>query len=402
MSNKSENYNKKKRTKFRISTFLGKYFYLIIFLTVYIFDLIFLSQFEFDFRNVFIMSVLILINVPAIITFIRYTIYLIRYWAHIWQVRWSNNSSQARGGSPGKGKSSSMYNDAIIKADMAWRTVCYEYFLLQHNIFSVKENRSEAWDRRAITECYNFYKTHPNYIPCLYSKPRNVIYDAQGRRSQVCTLKHLEGNKKLLYRAVIAYDEIGQDLPAMTKFIDDVNKDISLKDVADFMRYLRHFGNFSIIFTEQDVSNMYIGNRRVTDENLLFIGQETVLRPVIFKYIQYFNIWLVGRTQAKAKILSKGLSVLFARYFIGFDNFISYIGFRKYKFKIIGNVDKSLVAEKKGSFILMPHLNCWYDSRANKTIYKAANNDYFVDNEALNIEPTPNDIVKIGFVTEPK
>ena len=401
MSNKSANC-KRKKYKFRLSTFLGKYFYIFIFIAVYIFDLIFLNQFEFDIKNVFIMTILVLINVPAIVIFIRYFIYLFRYWAHIWQIRWSNKSSQARGGSPGSGKSSSMYNDSIIKADMAWRTVCYEYFLLQHNILKVKENRSAAWDRKAITECYNFYKKHPEYIPCLYTKPRNVIYDSYGRRSQICTLKHLEGNKKLLYRAVIAYDEIGQDLPAMTKFMDDINKDINLKEVADFMRYLRHFGNFSIIFTEQDVSNMYIGNRRVTDENLLFIGQETVLRPTIFKDIQYFNVWLIGRIQAKAKILSKGLSVLFARYFIAFDNFISHIGFRKYKYKVIGNVDKSLVAEKKGSFILMPHLNCWYDNRANKYIYKAANNDYFVDNEFLNEEPLLNDITKIGFVIEPK
>ncbi|MBR1611858.1 MAG: hypothetical protein IJ672_10350, partial [Methanobrevibacter sp.] len=196
------------KPKYKISTFLGRYFYIILFLVVYIFDLIFLQNFEFDWQNALYMSILILVNVPTIIALIRYFTYLIMYWTHIWRIRWSTMVSQARGGAPGSGKSSSMYNDAIIKADMAWRRVCYEYFMLQHNIFKHKENHSKQWDRRMIEECYNFYKSHPEYIPCLYTKKNNIVYDEYGRRSQICTLKHLEGNKKLLYRAVIAYDEI--------------------------------------------------------------------------------------------------------------------------------------------------------------------------------------------------
>lgn len=377
--------NKNKKKKIKLSTILANLFYPAIFITVLIIDILYLTNIKINLDKIVELIVLIFINIMAVKWLIEYVFCWISYFNHIWEIRNYNQSSQARGGVPGSGKSSSMCNDALIMAEMAWRQICYEYFLIQRHIWKPKENRSSEWDKRSICECYEFYISHPEYIPCLYSKRENVIFDNKGRRSQIVTLDHLQGKRKLLYRAVIAYDEIGKDLPAMTKFIDEQNKDVNLKEISDFMRYLRHYGNFKVIFTEQDVNNMFIGNRRVTGQNIYFIEQKNVLRPKIFELLKYFHIWLISKIQSKHKNkFTKILSVIFSKYILGFDNFLSSLGFRKYKYKIGGNSDKSLVKEKNGSFVLMPHLNCHYDNRSGKFDYKSANNDYFVDNSEIN------------------
>ena len=372
--------------KIKISTILAYLFYPTIFVATFVLDILYLTHIKISMQKIVELVILAFVNLIVIKCLIEYIYCWFSYFYHIQKVRNYNQSSQARGGVPGSGKSSSMCNDAVIMADMAWRQICYDYFLIQRHIWKPKTStRSAEWDKRAICECYHFYKDHPQYIPCLYSKKENVIFDNKGRHSQIVTLDHLQGKRKLLYRAVIAYDEIGKDLPAMTKFIDDQNKDVNLKDVADFMRYLRHYGNFKIIYTEQDVNNMYIGNRRVTGENIYFVEQKTILRPVIFDKIKYLNVLLVSKIQSRHdNKLTKTLSVLLSKYLIGFDNFCSYLGFRKFKYLSGGNTQKNLVKDSKGSFILLPHLNCYYDDRSGKFDYDSANNDYFVDNEELN------------------
>lgn len=392
---------KLKKRKFRISSLLGQLFWPIIFIVTFVFDLIFLSKFKFDFQNIFRLAILVLINWPVLIALIKYFYCLFKVIDHSWKVRQYKNASQSRGGGPGCGKSSSMYNDGIIMAEMAWRMICYEHFLLKQHIWQPKENHSEEWDRKAIEECYNFFKEHKEFIPCLWSK--DTVYDKYGRKSQKLTLDHLQSKRKLLYRGVLLYDEIGKDLPAMLKFIDDQNKDVDLKEVSTFMRYLRHYGEYKIIFTEQDVTNMFKDNRRVTDENLLFSTQTAILRPEILNLIQYFHRWFIAKIEEKTPgWMSKSLAVLIGRYFKAYDNFLSYVGFRQYKYHTIGNVDKSLVKEKQGTFILMPHLNCRYDSRANKYKYKCANNDYWIDNADLNLQTEFDNITSAEFVTEIK
>lgn len=343
---------KLKKQKLKLSYILARSYYFILLLTVIGLDILLIIKFKFDVKNVIQAVILGLINIPVFIQFSRFIYYYTANEIYQYKVRLSRNSSQARGGAPGAGKSSSMYYDGILMADMAWRMICYEYFLIKCHIFKAKKGRSQEWDERAIKECYNFYKKHPEFIPCLYSK--NTVYDKQGRKSQKLTLDHIQSKRKLLYRGVLLYDEIGQDLPAMLKFMDEqTKKDVNLKEVSDFMRYLRHYGNFKIIFTEQDVSNMYIGNRRVTDLNRWFIEQKAVLQPIFFKVLQYFFIWYFAKTQEKLD-KTKLLSITIGKFLKGYDNFVRNLGYRKYTFKDIGNNDKSLIKEHRGTFYLQP------------------------------------------------
>ena len=389
----------RKKLKVSISKILGQLFWPIMFIGTFIFDLAFLVNFKVDFEHIINLAIIVWVNFHMGTCLIQYVACFISYEKHVWNVRQYQNASQSRGGGPGCGKSSSMYNDGIILAEMSWRMICYEHFLLKYHIWKPKEGRSEEWDRRAIEECFNFFKKHKEFIPCLWSK--DTIVDKYGRKSQKLTLDHLQQKKKLLYRAILLYDEIGKDLPALLKLMDDQNKDVDLREVSGFMRYLRHYGEFKIIFTEQDVKNMFKDNRRVTDENILFSNQVTVMRPIIFKLIQYFHRWYIAKIEEKTpRWMSKSLSVLIGRYFKAYDNWLSYIGFRKYNFHFIGNVDKSLVKEKKGSFILMPHLNCHYDSRANRYKYKCAKNDYWIDNQDLNIETPSDNCTSVDFVSD--
>ena len=383
----------------KLSYILARSYYFILALVAIVLDLLLILQFKFDFKNVAQLIVLLLINIPIFTQLGRFIFYFFANETYQYKVRLSRNSSQARGGAPGTGKSSTMYYDGILMADMAWRQICYEYFLIKCKIFKTKKSRSQQWDERAIIECYKFYKAHPEYIPCLYSK--YTVYDKHGRKSQRLTLDHIQSKRKLLYRSVLLYDEIGQDLPAMLKFMDEqTKKDVDLKKVSDFMRYLRHFGNFKIIFTEQDVANMYIGNRRVTDLNRLFVKQEAVLQPIIYKVLQYFFTWLFAKTQERLD-KTKLLSITIGKFLKGFDNFVRNLGYRKYTFKDLGNNDKSLIQEHRGTIYLQPGLNCRYDDRENKYIYEAINNDYESDNMSINEVNNINDAVCVSFANEP-
>lgn len=390
---------KLKPKKIKLSYILARSYYFIILIAVITLDILLLAQFKFDFKNTLHAVILGLINIPCFIQISRYFYYLTVYEIYTYKIRLDKHSSQARGGAPGTGKSSSMYHDGILMAEMAWRRVCYEYFLIKCNLFKTKKSRSQQWDERAITECYKFYKKHKEYIPCLYSK--YTVWDKQGRRSQKLTLDHLQSKRKLLFRGVLLYDEIGEDLPAMLKFIDDQNKDVDLREVSKFMRYLRHYGNYKIIFTEQDVANMFIGNRRVTDLNRLFIEQKAIMQPVFLLVIQYFQVWFIAWIQRTFEH-TKLVSVFIGKYLKGFDNFVQNIGFRRYKYKDLGNNDKSLVGEKKGTFYLKPDLNCTYDDRIAKYKYKAVNNDYLADNLSINELEYTNDAVEVDFVNVPK
>lgn len=390
---------KLKKIKTKLSTIIGRIYYFIKFIICLILFISLITVFEFTFKNILQAIILIIIFVPSCIQLGQFLLYWSINEIYQYKVRLCKHSSQARGGAPGTGKSSTMYYDGILMAEMAWRRICYEYFLIKCGIFKTKKSRSKLWDEKAIIECYKFFKSHKEYIPCLYSK--YTVYDKHGRRSQKLTLKHLESKRKLLYRSVLLYDEIGQDLPAMLKFMDDQNKDVDLKKVADFMRYLRHFGNFKIIFTEQDVSNMYIGNRRVTDLNRLFIEQKAVLQPKVFLVMQYFLEWFFAKIQ-ESNEYTKLISVMFGNLLKEFDNFVNNIGFRRYRYKDIGNNDKSLIKETRGTIYLKPSLNCSYDNRQNKYIYNAVNNDYIADNLSINQNEIINDATEVCFVDTPK
>ena len=388
-----------KKQKLKLSYILARSYYFLLAIAVIALDVLLILHFKFDLKNISQAIILILINIPVFTQLSRFIYYYSVNEIYQYKVRLNRNSSQARGGAPGTGKSSTMYYDGILMAQMAWRQICYEYFLIKCNIFKAKKSRSQKWDERAIIECYQFYKKHPEFIPCLYSK--YTVHDKQGRRSQKLTLDHIQSKRKLLYRAVLLYDEIGQDLPAMLKFMDEqIKRDVDLKKISDYMRYLRHFGNFKIIFTEQDVANMYIGNRRVTDLNRLFIKQEAVLQPIFFKVLQYFFIWYFAKMQENLD-KTKLLSITIGKFLKGYDNFVRNLGYRKYTFKDLGNNDKSLIKEHGGTIYLQPSLNCYYNDRENKFIYDAVNNDYEADNMSLNEVEFTNDAVSVSFTDEP-
>lgn len=287
------------------------------------------------------------IIVLATINFIRDIICKLRIKAHNASIR-TDLHVISRYGRPGGGKTSSLFYDMKILADLMWAKICREYKLLEPYL-----NEIQFWpqkikeDALEIIEAFNFYTNSGTY-PCLWTSAPAFVDGVPANR---ITANHLLQREKLPYGAVVVLDEVSLILP------QDLfrNRLIELKEMAKFPR---HLGDFHFATTEQGKTNMLKDFRDSAAENKCMVEQRWILKPNILIWI--YNFLLDHITK-----LTK-YSTVFFRVFNSINNSI---GYRKYIYYDAGTEDREIQGKLK-SFILPPYLNITYDSRAFKNAYR--------------------------------
>ncbi len=345
---------------FRRARFLAHWYYLIKFvITILIFGTTIKKM---DFENLGNFEIIILIIVGLIV--ITTTTSLIRYIYYVFRVRAHNKSINisnyviVRCGEPGCGKTSSALYDAVLLADKMWAELRYKYWL---DIAREKEiyesgNTEKIADWQSIKDSYLFYINNDCY-PCLWT---NIPAQVAGKFTNECTRQHLEQELRLPEYSVLLYDEIGSEVS-----IDETLKNRPIL-IARFARWCRHYGEFRIIFCEQDRGNINKDLRRVVSENKYLYHQKSLLKP------QFLN-WLYERKKHKyIKKMDSEQSKKYASQMKFFELFLWACGFRKYKFKNYGNTENvSGEVGDKGTFVLPALLNVDYDSRCYRFEYEA-------------------------------
>ena len=326
----------------------------------------------------------------TLIYFITNSVYSARVVTHIDSIDISKYVI-LRMGEPGTGKSSSACYDSVAMADKVWRKLQFKYWFIKNKIEKIysgthikhtvlgkdkKGNLIIHYERvytgsqdkieRAveIVESYEFYKEHPEIIPCLYSSI--PVEDEQGRTSLQFTADHLLQKENLLSYGVAFLDEIGSMLPPQLS-----NQKIEVIDLS--FRFIRQFHEFHLISTEQDGKAVVISARRVTAENKRMIAQKHILKPVLLTKI--YN-------KLEERIIEKEINPTPTKVALmkAFKSYIDSIGFRKFTYIDNGNLQfqasegmKEPVKSKVQTFITPPHLNCKYDDRTFKNLNKAKN-----------------------------
>lgn len=183
-----------------------------------------------------------------------------------------NQHSVCFTGPPGSGKSSSGGDWAVNVAMRRWEDLKYEYHTKKRQLRNyARLGQTEELEKfKALEEAYTFFKSRERwYVPCLATtfgmrvggrytyKANNSFFTQQQRIPEYC---------------VIFDDEAGGSKGA------DTSSKVA-DNVADFYRYVRHYGDFILIMTEQgdDGTGKYI--RKCLDDTIYCKSQKWVVRP---------------------------------------------------------------------------------------------------------------------------
>lgn len=251
-------------------------------------------------------------------------------------------------GAPGTGKSSSSSHRAVLLAKVQWAKLCEEYALLEPFLDEIHTwPDKEREDAEEIIEDYEFYSNEET-VPCLWS---NTPIYVDGVPTNTLTAAHLLQKKKLPYRSVILGDEIQSMLPNW------VHK-AKCMALIEMFKYPRHLGEFRFILLDQDSDRDVIYIKSSNAKNTYMLGQEWVLEPRFLKWLYRF---LLDHTKKMTKKKSN--------FFWKLKQVYSAMGYRKYYFTYT-STKKMKVQQDVQTFYLPSSLNCEYDERAFKNIYR--------------------------------
>lgn len=361
---------------------LARFHYFIEFLLILLIDLIYFINFKFSLTKLITLIPLALLSVITAVYFIINLVSIFRLLAHYDMLDLAKYVI-LRMGEPGTGKSSSGIYDAVIIAERLWKELKFEFWCLKNRISKIysgthlehkvigltPDNKPIIEYTRIYTgkedkikhaievvEAYEYYSEH-ECIPCLFS---NIPLFKNGVPCNKFTADHLLQKEKLLYKSIAFVDEIGSMLPPELS-----NNKIQVIDL--FFRFIRQFKDFRIISTEQDGAATLVSARRVTAENKQMIEQKHTLKPIILNWlIDYLETKFVTKKPTDRKV----------NFIINLKAYVNNVGFRKFKYIDFSNLQ---VGKKGGngsrvkSFIAPPKLNCEYDNRTFKNLYKCAN-----------------------------
>lgn len=371
---------------------LARWHYFFEFCMILCIDLLYVLNFGFTLDCLFFLVPISILTLIITICFIINVICILRVRTH-YDALELNKYVILRMGEPGTGKSSSGIYDAVIIAEKLWQDLKFEYWTiknkidkiyngthLEHTVTGFDENNKPIVEYKRIytgnedkikhiieiVEAYEYYSEH-NTVPCLWS---NISIMVNGKFVNKFTADHLLQKKKVLYKGIAFIDEIGSMLPP--ELSNNKIQDIDLN-----FRFTRQFKDFRIISTEQDGNATLISARRVTAENKRMIDQKHILKPFILNLI--FNL-LKNKFEQKEPTDKK------VKFILNLKKYINSIGFRRFKYMDFGNLQ---VGNKGGngsrikSFIASPNLNCSYDDRTFKNLYKSKE-------QATNVEQYTN------------
>lgn len=271
-----------------------------------------------------------------------------------------NNIITVMTGPPGSGKSSSAGYKAVIMARIMFAELQYKYKIMLPQVQNyLKEgNAQKLLEWYEVRDSYEYYMTH-DCIPCLWS---NIPLQVGGQKSSILTYEHAAQVERVPYYSVLYFDETG------SVFRVDSWRDKPLT-VSDFFRLARHFGEFRIICTEQDPTNIFKDVRRVVAQNILMQNQKWVNKPWLFLLPYKILKMIIIKSD---KIPGKAVAVFMQR----FNLLIAHIGQRRYKYVGKQNTEAELKINNKKRertkiFYLPTMLNYQYDERTFKNLYLA-------------------------------
>ena len=385
--------HKKKKAKFDWLKFLGRTYYIRFLLLILTLDFIVLLTTGFNYKKLFVWGINLVFTIPLVLLTI-YTIGLVtaNLIAHNgvkdYKAKIENSSVRARCNEapPGAGKTSEAISASYILSQKAHKelTYLYWYYLSKDD---KKLPPSQLAQKKEVVQAYEYYEKE-NTIPCLWSN--TTLKDEQGRKSNKLTIAHLLQIEKLPYKSVLVWDEISNDFPAR------VSKE-SLEPLADHAKFIRHYYDGYLIYTEQDSKNAFIDVRRNTGEVRYYIMQEWFLKPkFLFKVFEYFQLKNTQELVKASKYQfgskpylmlvnkSKFKSKLFANLMARLKRYINYIGYRKYYYTLSGTQTSSVTeASVKDvnqgcvkSFYLPSCLMVQYDERYFRNKYLAKDKEF--------------------------
>lgn len=292
-----------------------------------------------------------------------------RYYKRLSQKQSGNYLGSARAvtftGPPGCGKTfSGGANFAIAIAAERWQNLKSDYLLqrslVKHWIASGDVDKLNAF--QSLEESYIFYvERESQFIPCLVSSI--PLRDTCGRYSYELTDDVQAQLLRVPEYSVLFNDESGDSQGC------DTSKSAP-KEIREFYRFNRHFGDFILINTEQgDFGNgKYI--RVVTDYNIALEGQQWIMPPNFMlkrlgkKKRRYFEKMNKGKyTDKKACYIGEKLYYL--------EKWSETIGFRAVPYRFGASDGNSVTVYEKGTYIFPAHGLATYDSRAYRGLYRA-------------------------------
>ncbi len=285
-----------------------------------------------------------------------------------------NNPSHAtvNTGPPGSGKSLEARAEVSAMGQGSWEKLSEEYWF----ILNKKRKNSEQLtdDEKEIVEAYEF-NVNSGGIPCVGT---NIpMYSEKYRRyAYKIVPEHVKQEKKLPFRMSFWIDEIGTVFDP--KLHLDSGNLAKSKEIGDFCRFDRQFGEYRFIGTEQEASNIYKDIRRVVGLQRLFVETKVVLKPKILSWIY----------KKLMNHFTKKMSVKQSKYFSSFmrlyKKFLANCGFFRLKYRLISNTETGATIDVTGSTRNKTiYLPCAFDS-----IYetRAFRSSYACKNENIDIE----------------
>lgn len=274
-------------------------------------------------------------------------------------------------GPPGCGKTfSSAANFATVIAAQRWEKLKSDYFL-QRGMFGrwIEQGEVDKLEAfRSLEESYLFFaERESNFIPCLVSSL--PIQDRYGRFSYVLTDEVASQIVRVPEYSVLLNDESGDSQGCDTSIS-------AAKEIREFYRFNRHFGDFYLLNTEQgDTGNgKYI--RIVTDYNIRLQRQKWIMPPNMLLSLlsraknRYFRHVQSGKISGeKARYLGQRLYYL--------EKWAETVGFRAIPYTFSGSDGEG--AFEKGTYIFPAIGMGKYDSRAYRGLYRAKDKEITLD-----------------------
>lgn len=320
--------------------------------------------------DVVLWLVALVVQIVALVFFIKTFVNVVRckYYENVARVQAMDYLGSARvvtlTGVPGCGKTfSGGANIAIAVAASRWAKLKSDYFL-QHGMVTrwKLEGNTDAIEKfAALEESYFYYaEREARYIPCLVSTI--PLRDLLGRFSYVMTPEVEAQVTRVPEYSVLFKDESGLDSGASR------SRDMSLAEQATY-RFIRHFGDFTLINTDQRETGNAVQIRGVTDYNINLQRQETIMAPnFAWKIFQKQKNRYFRRLQ-EGKISREKAQYIGEKYFYR-EKYLETIGFRKIPYTHGGANGQGTVFDR-GTYIFPRRGMADYDGRTWWKMYQA-------------------------------
>lgn len=271
-------------------------------------------------------------------------------------------------GPPGSGKSVSAGDVAVHVAARRWRDLQIKYATEKWRLpyYERTGQTEKIEDFFAIEESYLFFKRNERRaVPCLAT---SIGMKVKGRYTYKATPLFFVQHKRVAEYTVIFDDESGATKGS------DTSKAAS-KRIKLFYRFVRHFGDFIIIMTEQNSAKNADYIRSCLDNNIYCYCQEWVMEPErLGKKISALADKVLGDLQSPAAAdETRRAALRRAKRLYYLNEYRKSIGFRRIRRKNEGNTERTTnVYKDSEETIVLPSRPVFdYDDRAYRRLYKA-------------------------------